>query len=95
MVRVKIPTSIKLESSLNQVTVADLREFAEANTLVSGQIRQTPDGFILTFDLSWRKDNTLFTTRHNRPRTWKSLDKLMSFLQKEKVNHFVKSLELL
>jgi hypothetical protein len=95
MVRVRIPASIKLEISLNEVTVADLREFAAANAIVSGQIRQTTEGFILTFELSWRNDNTLFTTRHNRPRTWKSLDKLMSFLQKEKINHFVKSFELL
>jgi hypothetical protein len=95
MVRVRISASIKLEISLNEVTVADLREFAAANAIVSGQIRQTTEGFILTFELSWRNDNTLFTTRHNRPRTWKSLDKLMSFLQKEKINHFVKSFELL
>jgi hypothetical protein len=95
MVRVKIPALIELERTLNHVTVADLREFAVANAIVSGQIRQTDEGFILTFELSWRKDNTLYTTRHNRPRTWKSLDKLMAFLQKEKINHFIKSFELL
>lgn len=92
---VKMAPLKELEKNLHHLTVADLRENAAANAIVRGQIRETDEGFILTFDLSWRNDNTLYTRRDNRPRTWKSLDRLMAFLKEEQINQFIKNFELL
>ncbi len=41
--------SLRFSAALNQVTVADLCEFVDANAIASGQIGQTTEGFILNF----------------------------------------------
>lgn len=80
----KIHLLTQLETKLLKVTEAQLREYAAASTIKQETILCTDEGFVLTFTLSWKPGVfTLFTVRSGRPRTFKSVDRMLRYLEKQ------------
>jgi hypothetical protein len=80
---------------LLKVTETQLREYAAASTIQQETILATDDGFVLTFTLSWKPGVfTLFTVRSGRPRTFKSVDRMLKYLEKQNLLLDVVSLQL-
>lgn len=80
----KIHLLTQLETKLLKVTEAQLREYAAASTIKQETILCTDEGFVLTFTLSWKPGVfTLFTVRSGRPRTFKSVDRMLKYLEKQ------------
>lgn len=78
----KIQLLTQLETQLLKVTELQLREYAAASTLKQQTILCTDEGFVLTLTLSWKPGVfTLFTARSGRPRAFKSLDRMLKYLQ--------------
>ncbi|KVT77368.1 hypothetical protein WK58_11400 [Burkholderia ubonensis] len=71
-----------LEMNLSRITESEFREYARAGAIKNARVERALEGYILVIELTWKDGlHTLFTTR-DHPRAWASLDRMVSYLDR-------------
>ncbi|KVD21105.1 hypothetical protein WI80_30505 [Burkholderia ubonensis] len=71
-----------LEMNLSRITESEFREYARAGAIKNARVERALEGYILVVELTWKDGlHTLFTTR-DHPRAWASLDRMVSYLDR-------------
>ncbi|MFA8400955.1 hypothetical protein [Burkholderia ubonensis] len=71
-----------LEMNLSRITESEFREYARAGAIKNARVERALEGYILIVELTWKDGlHTLFTTR-DHPRAWASLDRMVSYLDR-------------
>lgn len=71
---------------MSKITEAEFRDAAKNNAIKNASVLRTDEGYVFVVELSWKEGmHTLYTFR-NRPRTWASLDRMMKYFEKNKLN---------
>ncbi|AJY38136.1 hypothetical protein BW21_6205 (plasmid) [Burkholderia humptydooensis] len=71
-----------LEMNLSRITESEFREYARAGAIKNARVERALEGYILVVELTWKDGlHTLFTTR-DHPRAWASLDRMVSYLER-------------
>lgn len=58
-----------------------LRQYDQARVITLVKIVNTPEGYVLVIQVSWRKGDLVVFNQRGRPRAWISLDRLISYLR--------------
>jgi len=65
---------------MKKVSEPQLREYDEAKVISSAKIVRHGGGYVVVIQVNWKKAHLVVFSRRNRPRTWKSLDRLIAHL---------------
>lgn len=65
---------------MDRISEPQLREYNEARSITAARIVRHLDGYVLVVRVSWKKADLIVFSQRNKPRLWKSLDRLIAHL---------------
>lgn len=75
----------KLEQILKKITEPEFRQACATTAIKSVEICDTEGGYILVVQLTWKDGAHTLYTQRNRLRTWSSLNSIVDFLTRLKL----------
>ena len=64
----------------DRATERQLRDYDQAGVITAAKIANSDDGFIVVIQVSWKRGDIVVYNQRNKPRAWRSLDRLVAYL---------------
>ena len=64
----------------DRATERQLRDYDQAGVITAAKITKSDDGFIVVIQVSWKRGDIVVYNQRNKPRAWRSLDRLVTYL---------------
>ena len=61
----------------DRATERQLRDYDQAGVITAAKIAKSDDGFIVVIQVSWKRGDIVVYNQRNKPRAWRSLDRLV------------------